>query len=64
MMEKEPGSISISYFEEDVLEANFEAMETNRGTGSKTESNKGQDKSPIWDGDIFKLRIVFKKLYT
>ena len=47
MMEKEPGSISILEFDEDVLEAKLEAMETNRGTGSKTESDKGQAKSPI-----------------
>ena len=31
--------------------------------GLKTESDKGHDKSTIWDVNIFKLVIVFKKFF-
>ena len=62
-LEKYRGSIAILDSGEDAIEAQCEEMLSYRGTGLKTESNKGQGKSSIQDGDIFKLGIVLNKLY-
>ena len=40
------------------------ALVTNWGPVPKTESDKGQDKPTIWDGNMFKLVIVLKNFYT
>ena len=46
-LEKYRGSIAILDFGEDAIEAQCEELSSDRGTGLKTESNKGQDKSSI-----------------
>ena len=46
-LEKYRGSIAILDFGEDAIEAQCEELLSERGTGLKTESDKGQDKSSI-----------------
>ena len=60
LMVKDKGNITITDVDEDALEAQCTAIEANRCTGSKTDSDKVYDKYTIWDGDIFKLGIVLK----
>ena len=62
--QKDLGSIAITDFDEDTLEAQCEALSARRGMGSKQEYNKGHNKPPIWDWGIYKLGIVLNKLYA
>ena len=55
LLDREARSIDIADFDEDELEVQGKELTSERVPGEKTESDKGQDKPPVWDGDIFKI---------
>ena len=60
LQEKDPGTIDITAFNNNALEAADEALSEEKEMGSKSDSNKGQDKPPVWDGNVLKLGTGLK----
>jgi len=56
--------IDLTLFDADALEMQQESLSTERAASSKADSDKSQDKPPVWDGDIFKMGVWLKKFHA
>ena len=57
-------AIDLGLFDNDALELHCESLSIGGESGTKTDSDKSQDKIPVWDGDIFRFGAWLKKFYA